>query len=77
MADKRDAQTPSGNMRFRGASVEVPDGRHLDNRERMRHEQRSLSDLGAQEAIGDAFQPEHDAIMAEMDLMMELPRARR
>jgi len=72
----RDAQTPQRGspVRFSGKAVNVPDGRHLDARERARHEQRSFGDLQAVEAIGDPFAPEQAEIEAELDAMIRSMR---
>lgn len=48
--------------------------RHLDARERARHEQRSFGDLQAVEAIGDPFAPEQAEIEAEIDAMIRSMR---
>lgn len=48
-----------------GSVSATESARHLDARERARHEQRSRQDLLAVEAIGDPFAPEQEAIEAE------------
>lgn len=71
MASKRDAQsTSTGSIRFRGRPVPSPDNRHLDARERQRHEQRDFGHNQAVEAIGDPFAPEEAEIEAEFQRML-------
>lgn len=71
---KRSAQKPGGSHRFRGKPIGTVSARHLDARERQRHESRDFEHRQAVEAIGDPFAPEQDEIEAEMEAMIRRMR---